>query len=771
LDPATDPDAEARHAAALHSEGRLDEAIELYRRALALRPDHFRAHFGLGSALHDRGELEEGIASYRRALALRPTARLLYNLGNALRQQGKLDDAIASYEQAIALKPAFAPAYNNLGTALIEQGRQQDAIAVFGRGIAQDAAAAFLHHNLGSALQQRGETDAAIESYRRAITLEPGAEIHRALGQLLQSQGRLEEAIASYRRAVALAPGYADAHGDLGEALQELQQPQESLACFQRALTLRDAPEFRAGFMRSIRRLDFTKGDAPLRHWVTRAVAEAWGRAGDLADVAARLIALDPEIRLARAQAASAWPTRLPLAVLFGGRGLGPIVREPLLRALLESCPVCDLALERLLATLRLGLLEAAAGGAPPGDALEFHCALARQCFINEYVYSITPEEALAAGALRARLDAALASGADVPPAWVAAVASYFPLEALSRREALRERKWPECVQALVRQQVTEPLEEHALRATTPALTPIGEGVSSQVRQQYEENPYPRWLGLPHPGPAVSVAAYLRRHFPFAAFQPLDEGAGVDILVAGCGTGREPIDVARQFVGARVLAVDLSLASLSYAKRKARELGVANIDFAQADIMNIASIGRSFDLISSVGVLHHLADPAAGWKELLKLLRPGGLMLTGLYSEHARGDATRVVAARKFIEERGYAPTVGGIRACREALMAAGDAFLPLTTFADFFTVSECRDLIFHVQEHRFSLPQIERLLETLGLAFVAFSLEPGVTDVYRARFPDDRNLADLGHWHQLELTAGAGPFVGMYTFWTQKRR
>jgi SAM-dependent methyltransferase len=188
--------------------------------------------------------------------------------------------------------------------------------------------------------------------------------------------------------------------------------------------------------------------------------------------------------------------------------------------------------------------------------------------------------------------------------------------------------------------------------------------------------------------------------------------------------------------------------------------------------MKLASIGRSFDVIASVGVLHHLGDPVAGWRQLLPLLRPGGLMLIGLYSEFARQDVGRIFAARAFIAERGYAPTAADIRRCREDLAAAdgGRAFAPLTRFSDFYTISECRDLLFHVQEHRFILPQVKAVLGELGLRFVSFSLEPDVFEQYRRRFPDDRALTNLEHWHDFE-TSVFSPFLGMYVFWVQKPR
>ena len=72
-----------------------------------------------GNALKDQGRLDEAIAAYNRAIALKPDyAEAHNNLGIALKDQGRLDEAIAAYHRAIALKPDHAEAHNNLGIAL-----------------------------------------------------------------------------------------------------------------------------------------------------------------------------------------------------------------------------------------------------------------------------------------------------------------------------------------------------------------------------------------------------------------------------------------------------------------------------------------------------------------------------------------------------------------------------------------------------------------------------------------------------------------------------
>ena len=108
------------------------------------------------------------------------------------------------------------------------------------------------------------------------------------------------------------------------------------------------------------------------------------------------------------------------------------------------------------------------------------------------------------------------------------------------------------------------------------------------------------------------------------------------ILITGCGTGRETIDTATRFRKCNVLAIDLSLTSLAYAKRKTEELGISNIEYMQADILDLTALDRKFDIIESGGVLHHMDDPMAGWKVLTDCLKTGGLMRIGLYSESAR---------------------------------------------------------------------------------------------------------------------------------------
>jgi len=144
------------------------------------------------------------------------------------------------------------------------------------------------------------------------------------------------------------------------------------------------------------------------------------------------------------------------------------------------------------------------------------------------------------------------------------------------------------------RQQIAEPREETRGRDDIARLTTVHDDVSRKVRQQYEENPYPRWVDAGRIVRPTTLQAWLRALSPDAG---LREGSGGDILIAGCGTGQQAIEAAQNHPDARVLAVDLSLSSLAYARRKTRALGLANIEYGQADILRLDAIARTFDLI------------------------------------------------------------------------------------------------------------------------------------------------------------------------------
>lgn len=440
---------------------------------------------------------------------------------------------------------------------------------------------------------------------------------------------------------------------------------------------------------------------------------------------------------------------------VFGAGEIAAVAQNTFLRCALGSTIIRGVRLEAFLTGLRQALLRladdgAGGSGAAQDEMLGLFCALAEQCFLNEYVFAQTSEETSRADPLRALLQQKLHDGADVPASLVAAVGAYFPLHAIPNAGSLLGLKWPDYAAGVIRQQVKEPLEEIGDRAAISALTTVDDSTSVEIMRQYEENPYPRWT--------INPLSVLGR--PRASDRPC---AGPSILIAGCGTGEHPFDIAQKAPEASILAVDLSRVSLAYARRKTREEGLRNLEYAQADILNLSRIGRTFDRIEAVGVLHHLADPKAGWRVLLSLLAPNGVMRVGLYSEIARRS---IVEARAIVAERGYPPTAEGIRALRQTIIREKDEprWKSLVQTIDFYSTSGCRDMFFNVMEHRLTVPDIKSFLDAEAFAFLGFEVDPQIIEKFRQQNPGEDALTDLDAWQAFEA-ANPQTFLNMYLF------
>jgi tetratricopeptide (TPR) repeat protein/SAM-dependent methyltransferase len=749
--------------------GQREEAVRSYNAALNLKPDYAEAHNNLGSALWRLGKLEEAIASFRRALAIKPDfAEAHNNLGNALQDLSQFAEAAAAYRDALTLNPNFAAASNNLGNALRKLGDCDDAIQCYRRALLLEPDYAVAHNNLGNALKQRGDMGEAVSSYYRALTLSPNfAEAHFNLAGVLKEQGKLAEAETSLRRGLSIRPESVEALNTLASMLLTQRRLVPAFDVIRRSLQIKETEQAKRIFVNCIKRADWRSHLAELQPLMIRALTDPWDRPSDLAQACARFLKQDPDIGPCITRANHAWPNYLPAEMLFGPNGLATTGANPLFEALLCTAPNADLEMERFLATARRTLVDAALLDVRAAPALRFYSLLARQCFINEYVFRATAEEVQLASELRRSLCESLAAERPVTALLTLAVAAYFPLHSIPGAARLLETVWPEPVMAVLVQQIRQVAEERLLRDAVPHLTEVKDETSLLVQRQYEENPYPRWIRQAPAERADTVTGYLHQKFPLSVGRSFGGEKVPEILIAGCGTGQHSIETAQCFPEANILAIDLSASSLGYASYKTRELGITSIEYAQADIMALVNTGRRFDLVESVGVLHHLLDAFAGWNVLVSLLAPGGFMRLGLYSKTARKNIT---AARGFVAERGYGAGSDDIRQARQdiAEWVNRDAAEAILNSPDFFSLSSCRDLIFHAQEHCITLAQIEAFIKKSGLAFLGFDLGGDVLDTYRRRFPDDPAGINLNQWRDFE-NDNPNIFSGMYQFWVAK--
>ena len=388
----------------------------------------------------------------------------------------------------------------------------------------------------------------------------------------------------------------------------------------------------------------------------------------------------------------------------------------PLLLQLMELCSIPDPEVEKLLTQIRLSTLNQLSNEHITSSSLPFYKALALHCFTNEYVFLESNEETLKVDQLENEISMHISSNELIPILKITVLAAYRPLHLLSWADQLLQSDSTDKIQRILTTQITEVREEQYLRSQIPEINVTENKVSKVVREQYEENPYPRWINLglsPEPQTIRTVMQGLKVKLDLNEHQFPDSPK---ILIAGCGTGQHALSVASSFQNSSVIAIDLSLSSLSYAVRKTKELSVTNIDYMQGDILKLNTLDRQFDIIESAGVLHHMEDPLLGWKVLVDLLKPQGLMRIGLYSEIAR---QYIVEIREFIAKKRYKNSPEDIRQCRYEIMNmptdSGSRIQKIINSPDFYSLSDCRDLLFHVQEHRFTLLQIAQRIRKTG--------------------------------------------------------
>ncbi|MBB5054435.1 2-polyprenyl-3-methyl-5-hydroxy-6-metoxy-1,4-benzoquinol methylase [Afipia massiliensis] len=676
-----------------------------------------------------RAEEKTGKAAARPSGLLEET---LFRQAMAHHQAGRLRDAEANYRDVLAANPRHTGALSYLG---------------------------LLAH-------QAGHSDAAIDLLRKAIASDKrNPEPHYNLARILSDCGRDDDAIMHNRKALEIDPDFPGAHNNLGALLLLHGRPAEAFAAAIAGLRTDDAAGLKSTFVMALRSLDpaAIKLDPNVIQLLVRALREPWCRPRDLAAAAGTILLRTPA--MARCVERASQAGRVPLNEMFSPADLAALGSDGLLEALLSASPVTTVAVERALTAVRRAALNDIATGALESDEawLPLVAALGQQGFINEYVVDVTEDETAQLGRLRDDVAEAIARNEPVAPIKVAILASYLPLHSLAGADKLAAQSWPGAMAALVAQQIVDHRQELAIRPAIERLTAIEDDVSEKVRAQYEENPYPRWSRVFAETQALPIDAYIGMRFPGAPYKPLGDRAP-DVLVAGCGTGQHAIQRAQQLKSAKVLAIDLSLSSLSYAIRKTKELGLTNLHYAQADILALDG-DKTFDVIDSSGVLHHLKEPLTGWRRLAGLLRPGGLMHIGLYSSTARRD---INTARAYLAQQGRGFSVPEVRRLRAefAARAPGDELHNITQFSDFFSMSECRDLLFHVQEHQFSIPQIADFLGESGFTFLGF--EAPARTGYLRRFPGDRTATNLANWAAFEAE-NPSTFAQMYQFWIQK--
>lgn len=438
---------------------------------------------------------------------------------------------------------------------------------------------------------------------------------------------------------------------------------------------------------------------------------------------------------------------------------------EPLLRPLflqgMKSNVVCDPVFEELVADIRRHLLDVFFESGEISDRyVTLASALSHYALFTDFILDETQSEQDRIGELREAIETRTTWNA----AAIVLFACYRPLCSLANADKLLKAfENTDALSEVVQAQIAAPAVLSQMASSIPALSPVSDETSRNVRGQYEAFPYPCWKALSKRHIVENWEAdESSRRLEAHLLSPR-----ASILIAGCGTGRDAAIHAMRFPSASITAVDVSRTSLAYATMKAKELGLQNLRLVQGDILDLGRLGQSFDHICCTGVLHHMENPAAGWHVLRDVLKPGGLMRIGLYSRAGR-DA--VAAAQDAARKGGYHAIREDILRFRRDCSRLCDrkTLLRLSQLQDYYHLNMYRDLLFPAREHRFDLAQIGDMLDELNLLFEGFYVSAEVLNTFRSMFRDDRHANYLRSWRQFE-SRYPDTFASMYIFWCRK--
>ena len=396
------------------------------------------------------------------------------------------------------------------------------------------------------------------------------------------------------------------------------------------------------------------------------------------------------------------------------------------LRRGVVSTPIVEKLLTAVRAALLLDVPQARFEDA---RLVRLAVALMQQCWLNEFVWAEMPEEIQALEARVIALDGIVAGDTAASQAFLVRSMYRSPAHALDglRPDALAKIE-PQVLRDALATRLADEREVLDRAAGVPRLGAILDATSVKVAAQYNASPYPRW---------TSVLTYRDGHY-LKTLATVFDGKELDflqrpfdVLIAGCGTGRQAVSAAFDYGRkARVTGLDITQTSLGYASMMADRMRANNLSFVQGDIQNMGALEPSyrqrFKVIECVGVLHHMARPFDGWRALKDCLAPGGIMLIGLYSAHARRDLVTLKGDPSY---PGANCDDATLRDYRQHLQTLPDAALgtELRKSLDFYSASGFRDYVLHVSEQCLTLPEIADFLRQNGLRFRGFFDVPSV--------------------------------------------
>ena len=616
--------------------------------------------------------------------------------------------------------------------------------------------------NLGILCKNSGRINEALEHYEQALEFEPGdPQIYSNIGNLYREIGKLDQALQFTLKSLDLDHEQSTVQMNLGSIYRDLGETDEALTATIKAI------ECDEGNIEALQNLKSLASEIKVNAFNRDSAYTAYEKLLNCDDFSHRKIGqLFLQVHLKDIQAAA---SSNPI-ISDQNQAFHRLASDWRFRTALTLLIPAHQETEEFFTRLRKEfLVHITNHSSISTDLKPLLEALATQCFLNEYVYWQSDEE-------QQWIDDLINNakkGEEAFNQYLPMIGCYQPIHGITTKEEINSYPINSNESKIfIDTQYNEFETEQGIRARLVRSKTITNEVSLAVQQMYEENPYPRYkyADYTHPLFAKSTAELISLETTIENPSFFNElatpNSNPKILIAGCGTGNQIINASR-YRNAQITAIDISTNSLAYAARKSQESNMRNVQLQQLDILDANQLQEIYDVIECSGVLHHMQNPAQGLAALNSKLKPGGYCKIGLYSKLAR---RKVSAARKLIKNLSIQSTPEDIRNFRKQVFDDDQHELKdLSELAsDFYSLSECRDLCFHVQEHQFTTETLETLLEAEHLVFCGFMLPKSIKTAYQHYFPEDPNGTSLSNWGKFE-EENPSTFQSMYQFWAYK--
>ncbi len=613
------------------------------------------------------------------------------------------------------------------------------------------------YNNIGIIFQKKNDFENAIINYEKAIEYNPKhKEALNNLGTVLKDNGQIDAAIEYFKIAIEIDKNFLDCLNNLATCFYVKNQTFDSMEVCLKILKFdEDNEKSLLTLSRIIKVMRFNKYLPEIEKSINKIIEKKISTPREMGSISINMLMLNPILVNLIENNEKDLTSQI-------NDQLNKLNQIPLLKTIISEIQVVDLKLERYLGNLRKKILLDFYEVKRSPDIESFLISLSLHYFVNEYIFPVSSSELSVIHKLDQKI---YENFSDL---------NFLSLEILilSCYRRLNEYSWSKYLinfkySRILKVHLQDYLEENEIKNQIPRLEKIDNEVSVKIRNQYESYPYPRWSKIINPGLETNLESFLKRINIKIKDGTISKLSEFEVLIAGCGTGQTSVINAKRFYKSKILAIDLSLSSLSYASRKSKEIGIQNINFMQADILDLTKLNKKFHFIECTGVLHHMKDPVKGLKILNQCLLPGGIMKIGLYSKIGRTELNKLKTKMNIdlnIDEQKKLISI------REEIIKNNDENLPSFLMSiDFFSLSGFKDYLLNVHENQYCIIDVIKILKKLNFEFCGFEFPNSkqIIKEIKIRNPkfDEKKLED---WNDYEIKYPSF-FSKMYQFWCQK--